>query len=150
VIARHDPGNRLTAWTASNGKEKFLVDAGALGTAELIAREQSAQSLLAWILRGAGFLMMWLGLGLILAPLAMLLAIIPPVASVGRFAIGMITFVVALGLSVATIVIGWVAHNPVVLGIAVVAGLGVAFWWLRRRSAAALPRDPLAAGIQPG
>ena len=139
VIAKHETENRLSVIVTSNGKEKFLVEPGTKSAAELLASEANAQSLLAWLLRLLGFILMWIGLGLTLAPVATLLSIIPVAASIGRFAIGVITFSVALGLSVTTIIISWVAHNPIVLGVAVAAGVGLGLWWIKNRQSTVTP-----------
>lgn len=138
VIAFHAADDRLVPFVASNGKDKFLVESGVNDIAGMIETEKSAQSLLAWVFRIVGFALMWIGLGLILAPLATLLSIIPVAASISRFMIGIITFTVSLGLTVITVVISWVAHNPIVLGVAIAAGVAAALWWLKRRSATAV------------
>jgi len=144
VMARHDLDNRLAPIVASNGKEKFLVGVGTLSIPQMIEMEKSSQSLFAWIFRLLGFLLMWMGLSLTLGPLATMLSIIPVAATAGRFAIGGITFVVALGLTVATVVVSWIAHSPVVLGILVAGGLAAAFAWMKKRSSAPVSAHPVA------
>lgn len=143
VLARHDASDRLTPVVASNGKEKFLVEPGAKSLAGMIETEKSAQSMLAWIFRAVGFVVMWIGLGLILEPLATLLSILPIAASIGRFAIGLIAFSVSIGMTVVTVIISWVAHNPVVLAVAIAGGLALALWWVKRRMIT--PEAPRAA-----
>jgi hypothetical protein len=142
VVAQHERGARLAAWVSANGKEKFLVGAGTKSTQQLISDEQSRVGLIAWFLRALGFLMMWGGLGLILRPIATLLAILPPAAAVGRFAIGSVTFLVAAVLSLVTIVVAWVAHNPIMLVIVIGGGLAWALWLIRKRF-------QRASGVQP-
>jgi len=144
VIARHASDNRLSAFVTSNGKEKFLVGAGALSIGQMIEMEKSSQSFFAWIFRLVGFLLMWMGLSLVLGPLATMLSIIPAAATAGRFAIGGITFVVSLGLTVATVIVSWIAHSPVVLGIVIAGGLAAAFAWMKKRAATAVAAAPVS------
>lgn len=133
VIAKHEADNRLSAFVASNGKEKFLTGPGSASIQEMITNDRNAQSMLAWLLRLAGFLLMWIGLSLTLGPIAALLSIIPGAATVGRFATGLVSFVTALALTVATVIISWVAHNPIVLGVAIVAVLAGSFAWMKKK-----------------
>lgn len=62
---------------------------------------------MAWLLRAAGFLLMWLGFGLTLNPLRVLADLLPflgrVVGAVGR----MLSFLLAAILSVVVIVISW-------------------------------------------
>ncbi|MFA7244615.1 MAG: TMEM43 family protein [Candidatus Magasanikbacteria bacterium] len=74
-----------------------------------------------WIFRVIGFLMMWIGLAMILAPLSVLLDVLPIFGTISRSVVGLVTFLVALVLSIVTIVVSMVLHNPLVLVIVVLA-----------------------------
>ncbi|PIZ96110.1 MAG: hypothetical protein COX80_02140 [Candidatus Magasanikbacteria bacterium CG_4_10_14_0_2_um_filter_33_14] len=76
---------------------------------------------LLWILRLVGFLMMWIGLGMVLAPLSVLLDVLPIFGTISRSVVGLITFVVALVLSIVTIIVSMFLHNPLVLILVIIA-----------------------------
>lgn len=84
-------------------------------------------SLFGWLFRIGGFLMMWVGLYLVLGPISTFLDVLPFLGSLSRGATGLVTFGVALVLSVVTIVISMIAHNPLLLLLllAVIIGLAV-------------------------
>jgi hypothetical protein len=81
-----------------------------------------------WIFRIVGFLMMWIGLGMVLAPLSILLDVLPLFGSISRSMVGLVTFVVSIVLSVVTIIISKVLHNPLALVVVVIAVV----WYITR------------------
>jgi hypothetical protein len=99
-------------------------------------------TMIGWILRLVGFLLMWIGLGLCFGPITAFLDVLPFLGSAGRFVIGLVALPVALALSVITIVISILVHN--VLALIVVFGLlfgGVMLWSKLQKQ-----RSQLAAG----
>lgn len=64
-----------------------------------------------WIFRLIGFLMMWLGLSLLLGPISVVLDVIPFFGSLSGAVIGLITFLVALPLSILVILISMILHS---------------------------------------
>ena len=86
-------------------------------------------TVIGWVLRLVGFLMMWIGLCLCFGPITTFLDVLPFLGSAGRFVVGLVAFPVALVLSIITIVISILAHN--ILALIVVLGLligGVMLW----------------------
>ena len=91
----------------------------------VLASEHKAQ---VWGMRLVGFLMMWGGLFLFLGPLNAILKVLPWLGTGGRWAAGIITFPIALGLTLLTVIISMIAHNIwLLLGIIVVLG-GITYW----------------------
>ncbi|MFA7314563.1 MAG: TMEM43 family protein [Candidatus Magasanikbacteria bacterium] len=86
-----------------------------------------------WILRLIGFLMMWIGLGMVLAPLSIIMDILPFLGSVSRGVIGLVTCVVAIVLSIITIIVSKFLHNPFVL-VLVVLGVVVYIFSLIKKA----------------
>jgi hypothetical protein len=78
-----------------------------------------------WVVRVLGFAMMWIGLMLIFGPISTILDIVSILGSVSRFLINLVLFLIALGLSVMTILIGIVAHSVIALVIALVVVIGL-------------------------
>lgn len=64
-----------------------------------------------WIFRLIGFLMMFFGLLLIANPVMTLLSVLPIFAKIGRFAYGIVAFLISLVLTGLTILIGIIFNN---------------------------------------
>lgn len=126
VTYRHDDGETLLYRAYAMDREGALAD---------MHREYLTNL---WLTRGGGFLMMWIGMLLFLGPLRRLLDFIPLVGRAGNFLIGVITFLIALFLSLVTIVVAFVAHNLLLLItiLALIIG-GVLFWRWRASPARA-------------
>jgi hypothetical protein len=89
-----------------------------------------------WIWRLVGFLMMWIGLSTVLAPLSVMADFLPMLGGLSRSIIGAIAFVVTLVLSAVTILIAMLFHNVVALVIAVIVVVGGFFLVLNRKKSA--------------
>lgn len=98
---------------AINGVDVSRLENGVVPSATMIANAKSENKSLSWILRLVGFLAMWIGIRLVLAPLAMLLAFLPFLKKLVEFGIGIITFLIALAFTLATIAIAWIFFRPV-------------------------------------
>jgi cytochrome b561 len=80
---------------------------------------------------------MWIGLTLLFGPISVLLDVLPPLGELGRSLIGAVTFVGAVLLTLATILVSSIVHSPlawtVLLVVAgAVAAVGVKHWLDRR------------------
>jgi hypothetical protein len=77
-----------------------------------------------WVTRAIGFILMWMGLAMIFKPLSVFLDVLPILGKVSRAAVGLITFVVAFILSLLTIIVSMLLHNPFVMVAVLVAVIG--------------------------
>jgi len=78
-----------------------------------------------WMGRIGGFIAMWIGLTMILKPLTVSMELIPIIGSIGKSALGIVTFVVALVLTIITSLILSILHS--IWGIAIIAVVVVGF-----------------------
>ncbi len=108
------------------GEDK-LYHARAGTREEAIATLSQEHKTVGWILRLVGFLMMWIGLSMCFAPINAVLDVLPFLGSVGRGMVAIVMFFVALGLSIATIIVSMIAHNPIALIITIAILVGVVF-----------------------
>lgn len=141
------PGDvSVVARQASDTFEPFRADAG--GTVELVAMgiqsaeamfetAQTHNSIRTWILRAVGLIVMFIGLMLLLNPLATLGDAIPLVGGLFRTGVGLISFSLALCISLLTIAVAWIAYRPLV-GAGLLAGAALlAYLTVRARRSAA-------------
>lgn len=91
---------------------------------EAIKALRGEHATMTWILRLVGFLMMWIGLALVTGPINVLLDVLPFLGNMSRGLTGFGAFVIAVVLSVVTILVAIVLHNLVamiVIGLVTVA-----------------------------
>ncbi|HAT03791.1 MAG TPA: hypothetical protein DCS29_03395 [Candidatus Magasanikbacteria bacterium] len=124
-------GNSLVSYTDKDGT--ILYRALAESREDAVSTMHSEYTLWLWIFRIVGFLMMWIGLSSILAPISVLFDILPALGSISRSLVGGITFVIALILSGLAIIISMLLHSLVALIILGVVGIGAAVWFVKKK-----------------
>jgi hypothetical protein len=127
-------GKGLGEYTSSNGKSQFLVRTGAANKAAMITQAKDAAGTMALILRIVGFLVMFVGINMIVGPFSTLMDVIPFLGSASRFVIGIAAFIIASVLSSVTILVAMVAHNPIALGVVVVASIAGIVMFVKGRT----------------
>lgn len=126
-------GSGFGAWVAKNGRTIFLMSGGRRSAAEMFESAHSANKLLAWLLRLAGFALMCFGLKGITYPLKVLADVLPFLGSIVGWLMGTASFLVALPLTLLTIGLAWVAYRPMVGIPLLVAAGALAFWGIARK-----------------
>ena len=143
VVASQVSENALGEVVAHNGKTKFLIALGSVAADEIVHTEVEKQNLISWVIRGAGFLLMWLGLWSMLSPISTFLDVIPILGSLVEISIAVFTLVIAAFLTAITIALSWIGHRPIAL-IAVVGLIAVGFSLVvhtRNKSRSSLPEQ---------
>lgn len=96
-----------------------------------------------WLLRILGFAAMWFGLSLIFGPISTFLDIVPVFGSITRFVAAGVSFLIALPLTIVTIIVSLLIHNVIALIVAVaVTAAIIIFIMLSRKKKAAAPSVP--------
>lgn len=138
VVGKQD-GDALQSYATKNG-EIDLLQNGTLSASDMFASAEAENKIVTWLIRLAGFIIMWFGLALIMGPLSVIGSVIPFVGSVLGAGTGFIAFVLALVLSVVTAAIAWIVFRPLIGGalllLAVLFFFG-GFKWLRGKAEAA-------------
>ena len=101
-----------------------------------IAQLQTEHTVISWLLRVAGFLMIWFGLTLVLNPLATIAGVLPMLKQITGFITGIVTFIVALVVWGVATLISVVLHNIWLALVAALIVVGIILFFLRRRQAA--------------
>jgi hypothetical protein len=135
-------GEALVAYVSKNGRDIFLSAGGDADAARMFQSAQSENTVITWILRLVGLLVMFIGFVLVFSIFSVLADIIPFVGSIVSFGTTLFAFVLTLLLGAVVIAIGWIAYRPMLaIGILAVAGV-VAFWLVRRRRSAVAAPQP--------
>ncbi len=126
-------GAELSAFKTGNGESIEHLMLGKVNTVEMFNSLKLENTMMAWLLRIAGWVLSIVGFSLITGPLKALAGIIPPL---GRF-VGTMTFMVAflLGtiITLISIAVAWIAVRPL-LGIVLLALAAGAIYLLTRWS----------------
>lgn len=151
IIAKQS-GGMLDRYVASNGREVLLVEDGSVPAAKMFEGAQARNSMITWIVRAAGTLLMWIGLSMVFAPISRVLDVLPMLGTIGSWGIGLVTGLVSLLLSLMTIGIAWVFYRPL-LGGTIIAAVIALFVWSRmgrnKTAPAAAPPTPAPAASSP-
>ncbi len=75
---------------------------------------QARNTMMTWILRLVGFVLMGAGIFLAFKPIVVLADVVPVVGDLLSMGVGLFAFVMALALSLITISIGWLYYRPLV------------------------------------
>jgi hypothetical protein len=142
VVARFAAG-QLQPQLREQG-ELLLVERGQHSAQTLFDAAESRNAGIGWALRLGGFVLMWAGFGLVLAPLAVFADVVPAFGRLTRWISTLISGALSALISFVAIASGWLYHRPWLLGLLLIGiACGLA-WLLLRRRAAAAPLPPAA------
>jgi transmembrane protein TMEM43 len=130
-VVAQQTGDTLGPYLAKAGGTVLLVNSGVVPAAAMFHEAQQANTILTWIIRGAGFFFMFIGFAGILGPVEMITDWIPFLGHLIRAGVGFIAFLAALFFSFLTIAITWVVVRPL-LGISLLVGAAAILFWLIR------------------
>ncbi|HEX3129521.1 MAG TPA: TMEM43 family protein [Thermoanaerobaculia bacterium] len=138
-------GGSFSPYQAEAGDSVLLVEEGSHTAPEMFKTAQDANTVLTWILRGGGWLAMFLGLVLIFRPIAVLGDVVPLFGSLLGVGVSLFSFLVSATLSFVTIAISWITVRPL-LGITLLVLAGAAAFWLIKKSRQKKAQAAAAAG----
>jgi hypothetical protein len=140
-------GTSFATYQAKAGSGILLLQEGPVSAAGMFEAAQTANTIKTWLLRGAGFLLMFFGLLLVVRPISVAGSVVPLLGSVLGAGTGLLSFLAAMALSLTTIGIAWIAYRPLLaVGLLVAATAAVALLLRRRRPKQIVP-PPIPAGM---
>lgn len=104
-------GNTISSYTTPKDNSLFRFFAETDSTAEAVEILKTEHKTMTWLLRLAGFLLMFIGLICISGPITNLLSVVPVFSHISSFVFGIIAFFVSLILTSLTIILSMVLHN---------------------------------------
>ena len=135
IIAKQH-GDTFVPYTAKNGKKLSYVHSGVADADEMFATARSNNAFITWLIRLAGFLLMFFGLSAVLKPLSVLADVLPILGDIVGIGTGIVAGLVAIVCALVTIAVAWLFYRPV-LGIALLAAAGFFVWKLIQKKKAA-------------
>lgn len=119
-------GTLLGTYTTSNGYAVHDLTMGTKSMSEMFEQQESTNGIIAWVVRGLGTFMVFLGITFVLGPVRVFADIIPFAGRVAGFMVGVVAALGAGACALPTIGIAWVVYRPL-LGIALLL-LGALFF----------------------
>ena len=117
-------GDGIAAWPSSQpGYEVALLAYGARGAVEMLSDAQSENTMLTWLKRGGGWLLLVVGWSLILGPAKLLASYIPLLGRLVGCALAVVGLSVASGQALVIVAVAWIYYRPLLA--AVLLALGV-------------------------
>jgi len=131
VIAQQ-VGDHLGPYQTRAGDRIEKLETGIASAEAMFKGAERANTVMTWVLRLAGFLVMLFAMLLLLRPFRVLADVVPILGTLVGMGLGLVAFAVAAPLTLLTIAVAWIAHRPVVgIGLILVA-LAISGWVLVR------------------
>lgn len=126
IVAAQANGT-LAPFSDSTGYKIDLAEPGVVPANVMFKEKAHEESVLTWILRAVGFVLMLIGFCLMASPLGVVLGVIPLFESIAEAGAFLMALIVSVPLTLIVIAAAWVAHRPLIgVGLAAV-GIVLAF-----------------------
>jgi hypothetical protein len=113
IIAQQS-GAALIGWTARTGEVFERLAMGEQSSAQMLASAEKDVKVRTWLLRLAGFVLMFIGLSMIFRPLSVLADVVPFIGNLAEFGLGLVAGLIAFSLSALTIAVAWLFYRPLI------------------------------------
>lgn len=127
TIVAKQLGASFEPYRAKAGSTVDLQRKGIASADDMFASAEQSNATMTWILRGVGFMLMAMGIGMILKPLAVLASVLPILGDIVGAGTGFIAFLLAGVMSFVTIAVAWIFYRPL-LGAALLLVAGGAVY----------------------
>lgn len=136
-------GDGFAPYQTQAGDALFMVDRGTVAAKQMFDDAVATNTMVTWLLRGVGLLLLAVGFGLVMGPIGVIFDVIPFLGSLARLGTGLVAFVLAVAVGTVVIALAWFWYRPLLaLGI-VVAGALIS--WLLVRYGTSRAARPAAA-----
>jgi len=134
IIAKQD-GKTLRPYRTSNGKSIEMLSSGDISADEMFEQAQSANTMMTWLFRLIGFMMMFTGLKMVFKVLSVIGSVVPFIGDLIGMGTGIVSFLIALATFLIVVAVSWIAARPI-LGITLIVlavGTVVALFVMKKK-----------------
>ncbi len=136
LIAQQN-GSTFLPFQTRAGDAIQRLETGTVTANEMFQHAEQENTMMTWILRVVGFLLLFFGLMMVLKPISTLGDLIPFVGDLLGAGIGIISFLVALAVWTAVVAVAWLTARPLLaIGLIVVAAGAIVGIIMMRKKAA--------------
>ena len=126
-------GDTFASWKAKNGKMFQALYMGEQSAEEMFSSEHATNTMITWLLRILGVILIIAGLRSIVSIVPTLLKVLPFLGGIVETGLGLVCALVGIVWSLIVIALAWIFYRPV-LGIALLVVAGLIVFWLVKRS----------------
>ena len=142
IVARQT-GTSFSPYQARAGGQVFLLEEAVVSADAMFESAQRSNATLTWILRGVGFVMMFFGLSMVFAPIAVFGDVVPIVGRVLGAGTSIASGFIAAFFALGTIAVAWITYRPMLGVFLLILAAGAIFWLIRvARKRAPAPGPP--------
>ena len=127
TFAAKQSAKSLVPYTTENGKDFIFARQGRVSAQTIFKEELDANTLLTWILRGVGLVMMFISFTLVLGPLSTFAKVIPMLGSLVGGVTGIVAMALTFILGSVIIALAWFSARPLLSLSILVIGVAIAF-----------------------
>lgn len=149
-VVAEQAGTSFSPYQAEAGGQVFLLEEAVVSADAMFETAQRSNAMMTWILRGVGFLMMFFGLSMVFAPIAVFGDVVPIVGRVLAAGTSLVAGFIAAFFAIGTIAVAWITYRPVlgVILLAIAVGAVVMLVRVARKRAAAVGPPPLPRPVE--
>jgi len=116
ILAQQN-GSTFQPYQTKAGGEIERVESGTMDAKLMFAHAANENSIITWLLRLFGLILMWIGFGMIFKPLAVLADVIPFFGDIVGAGGGLVALLMAFVGTFATVAIAWLVVRPLLGGV---------------------------------
>ena len=126
-------GNTFEQYVASNGKTFSKVAMGTVSADNMFAEAHSTNSMVTWLLRLIGIILVVTGLKSMFSILPTLFKVLPFLANIVNAGIGLVCWVGGGAWSLLIIALAWLFYRPLI-GIPMLLAAVAGIWYLKKKA----------------
>ena len=134
IIAKQH-GDTFVDYTAKNGKKLNYLEEGVKDAAEMFETARTNNAIVTWLVRLAGFLLMFFGLSMVFKPLSVLADVLPILGDIVEMGMGLVAGLIAIICALVTIAIAWLFYRPVIAIILIALAAGGIWLLIQKKKA---------------
>ena len=131
-------GDTFAPFVSKSGKQFDTLVMGNISQEQIFEGEHATNKMVLWLLRLVGFFLIFIGLKNVFQILVTLLKVLPFLANILGWGVGVVCFVVALVWTLVVCAIAWLAYRPII-GISLLAIAAAAIWFFASRGKSRKP-----------
>ena len=132
-IVSKQVGKTFEPYNSNAGGQIELLQVGTFSADNMFETAKEQNSLMTWILRLVGFVLLFVGLGLVFNPISVLADVIPFIGNIVGTGVWLVAFLLGTALSLLTISIAWLVYRPL-LSISLMIVIGAIVFGLKSLS----------------
>ncbi|MBR5212794.1 MAG: TMEM43 family protein [Akkermansia sp.] len=141
IVACQNAGT-FSPYVAENGYTVDLMQMGIKSKELMFQNAKDNNSMWTWVWRIVGWLMMYIGLKMILAPISVMADVLPILGNIVEFGIGIIAFFVSAVVALVIIAIAWIFYRPILGILILAAAIGLVVLLIKKKKKTAQPAEP--------